>query len=80
LLLRGRLVTAGYPVLAVATSSSIDDLGQLRPGDSLTMRPCSVAEAVAEARRRRNELDKLTERVRAAFTACGLASIMSDDH
>jgi len=80
MLLRGRLVTAGYPVLAVATSSSIDDLGQLRPGDRLSMRQCSVTDAVAEARRRRNELDKLTERVRAAFTACGLASIMSDDH
>ena len=35
ILLRGRLVTAGYPVIAVVTTESLDLLGQVRPGDEV---------------------------------------------
>ena len=42
---RGRGVTAGYPVLAVVTSPSLDVLAQARPGHTVTFRKTTVAEA-----------------------------------
>ena len=63
-LLYGRLVTAGYPVPYVATSSSLDVLGQARPGDRLELRQVPLADAVSRARSRREELRLLA--VRAA--------------
>ena len=37
-LLYGRLLTAGYPIPYVATTVSLDTLGQVRPGDQLVLR------------------------------------------
>ncbi len=76
ILLRGRLVTAGYPVVAVVTTASLDVLGQVGPGDSLALRFCGVAAARATLRQRVAERSALTERVRSAFTAKGLSQIL----
>ena len=71
-LLRGRLVTAGYPVAGVATTVAVDRLAQARPGDVVSFRTVTVADAVAEVRRRAAELDTLASAVRRAFRAAGL--------
>jgi biotin-dependent carboxylase-like uncharacterized protein len=71
-LLYGRLLTAGYPVPYVATTVSLDTLGQVRPGDQLVLRPTDVPSAVAELLQRRRELDEVAERATTALHASGL--------
>jgi allophanate hydrolase subunit 2 len=66
---RGRGVTAGYPVLAVVTSTGLSSLGQARPGHSIRFRRRSLPEAVAAYRTQRASINALTERVRTVFTA-----------
>lgn len=79
-LLRGRLVTAGYPVVGVATAASVDRLGQARPGDSVVFRGCSTVEAVTAARRRQAELVELSLRVHTVLGAAGLAHVLDAAH
>jgi 5-oxoprolinase (ATP-hydrolysing) subunit C len=79
-LLRGRFVSAGYPIVAVATATAIDRLGQVRPGDALSFRVRTVADAVAELRRREDELHRLAGRVRTAFGAAGIGSVVDPAH
>ncbi|NUT50605.1 MAG: biotin-dependent carboxyltransferase family protein, partial [Saccharothrix sp.] len=50
---RGRPVTAGYPVAAVATKVAQDALGQVRPGQVVRFRRRTVAAAVAAHRDQR---------------------------
>ncbi len=71
-LLRGRLVTAGYPVVAVVTTESLDRLGQVRPGTSLRFALCDADAARALLRRASTERAILAGRVREAFTASGI--------
>ena len=71
-LLRGRLVTAGYPVLGVATTVATDRLAQARPGDLIRFRPVTTADAVADARREAAAVTELARRVRAALRASGV--------
>ena len=71
-LLRGRLVTAGYPVLGVATTVAVDRLAQARPGDRIRFRPCTTAEAVAAARQQAATVTELERRVHAALRASGV--------
>lgn len=66
---RGRGVTAGYPVLAVVTSGSLDVLAQVRPGQSLRFRHISSTEAAVRARADLVELDALRLRVGSVFAA-----------
>ncbi|MDP3952951.1 biotin-dependent carboxyltransferase family protein [Microbacterium sp.] len=66
---RGRGVTAGYPVLAVVTSASLDVLAQVRPGQRLRFRRVTAAAASARARADRVALDALRLRVQTVFTA-----------
>ena len=66
---RGRGVTAGYPVLAVVTTSSLDVLAQVRPGQRLRFRRVSPADAAARARADRVELESLRRRVQSVFAA-----------
>ncbi|MGH3996248.1 MAG: biotin-dependent carboxyltransferase family protein [Pseudonocardiaceae bacterium] len=80
MLLRGRLVTAGYPVLAVVTSESLDRLGQAGPGATVQVRVCELHEARRKLHRRRDNRRELAERVRTAFIASGLAQIISAGH
>jgi biotin-dependent carboxylase-like uncharacterized protein len=64
---RGRGVTAGYPVLAVVTSTGLSALGQTRPGQSVRFRRRTVTEAVAAYRSQRADIDALRARVHAVF-------------
>ncbi len=66
---RGRGVTAGYPVLAVVTSGSLDVLAQVRPGQHLRFRRLTAADAATRARAELVELEALRLRVRAVFAA-----------
>ncbi|MFG3024601.1 biotin-dependent carboxyltransferase family protein [Streptomyces sp. NPDC048254] len=66
---RGRGVTAGYPVLAVVTSTGLDALGQARPGQAVRFRRRTVAEAVAAYRLQRAGVEALKTRVRTVFDA-----------
>lgn len=71
-LLYGRLLTAGYPVPYVASTVSLDTLGQVRPGDHLVLQETDVPNAVADLLRARRELAEVGERAAAALRACGL--------
>ena len=66
---RGRGVTAGYPVLAVVTSTSLDALGQARPGQKVQFRQVDVHRASDNARAWRVRLDSLRERVANVYEA-----------
>lgn len=72
-LLRGRLVTAGYPVVAVVTTESLDLLGQVRPGDDVRMTLCDGAAARTVLRAQAAERAKLVTRVQCALQAKGIA-------
>jgi len=80
MLLRGRLVTAGYPVIGVVTSESLDRLGQVRPGDSVAVTFCSVESALAKLRKRDAERHALALRVQAAFGSSGLGALIDPAH
>jgi biotin-dependent carboxylase-like uncharacterized protein len=69
---RGRGVTAGYPVLAVVTSRSLDILAQARPGHTITFRKTTVAEATATHRRACLELDRLRSTIQTVFGLLGI--------
>jgi 5-oxoprolinase (ATP-hydrolysing) subunit C len=79
-LLRGRLVTAGYPVIAVVTTESLDRLGQVRPGDQVRLWFCDKETARARLRAAQHQRERLAIRVRAALTASGLADIIDPQH
>ena len=69
---RGRGVTAGYPVLAVVTSRSLDTLAQARPGHTITFRKTTVPEATAKHRAALRELENLRSRVSTVFALLGI--------
>lgn len=71
-LLRGRPVTAGYPVVAVATRTALCALGQVGPGHTVRFRHGSVDDAINRARRQRADLDELARRVRTAYDELGI--------
>ena len=66
---RGRGVTAGYPVLAVVTTTSLDLLGQARPGHQVRFRQQAVREAVAVQRIQSAAIDRLAGRTTGIFSA-----------
>lgn len=72
ILLRGRLVTAGYPVIAVVTTESLDLLAQVRPRDDVRMTLCDSASARGMLRAKAAEREALAARVRCALGANGL--------
>ncbi|MGC7100940.1 biotin-dependent carboxyltransferase family protein [Amycolatopsis lurida] len=72
---RGRGVTAGYPVLAVVTATSLCALGQARPGHPIRFRRRSVAEAVAAHRAQHAAVLALRERVTTVFDALDLPAL-----
>jgi biotin-dependent carboxylase-like uncharacterized protein len=69
---RGRGVTAGYPVLAVVTSRSLDVLAQARPGHRITFRKTTVPEATAKHRAALGELETLRSTVGTVFSLLGV--------
>ncbi|MCP3426688.1 biotin-dependent carboxyltransferase family protein [Rothia sp. AR01] len=68
---RGRGVTAGYPVLGVVTSTSLDTLGQLRPGQSAVFRHVDAMQARSDVRAWRKALDALRTNVTTVFSSLG---------
>lgn len=79
-LLRGRFLTAGYPVLAVATSVAVDRLGQVAPGDRLSFKAVSTETARAALRAREDTLLALAARSATALASVGLAGAIDDHH
>lgn len=74
LLHRGRGVTAGYPVLAVATTRALDLLGQARPGHTINFRKTTVTEATATHRAACLELERLRGTVQTVFGLLGVGT------
>ncbi|MFJ9704888.1 biotin-dependent carboxyltransferase family protein [Streptomyces sp. NPDC101234] len=64
---RGRGVTAGYPVLAVVTATSLSALGQVRPGQTIRFRHRTTAQAITAYRAQRTAVDALRTRVHSVF-------------
>ena len=79
-LLRGRPVTAGYPVVGVATATSLDLLGQVRPGDRVSFRVRPEPDAIAALRRRQRRLEELARRVDTVYRHIGLGHVVDDGH
>ncbi len=69
---RSRTLTAGYPIVAVATKASLPLLGQASPGRKMTFRWVSQAAAVDRWREQQRLLCELEDRVRTLFAAVGL--------
>lgn len=79
-LLRGRLVTAGYPVVAVLTRPAIDRLSQARPGDRVTVELVDAAAARADIERTESEHCETAQRVATALEARGLSHLVDPEH
>lgn len=79
-LLRGRFVTAGYPIVAVAATTALDRLGQVRPGDRISFRLRTAESTRAELRERERRLAELAGRVDRAYRHVGLAGVVHEDH
>lgn len=73
---RGRGVTAGYPVLAVVTPVSLDDLGQVRPGQRVCFRHITVEHAAQDMQEWRLRLEQLRRRVMTIYSALGLSDLL----
>jgi len=69
---RGRGVTAGYPVLGVVTSTSLDTLAQVRPGQQVRFQRTDVHTAVDRKRSQHQRILALADRVGNAFTSLGI--------
>jgi allophanate hydrolase subunit 2 len=69
---RSRTLTAGYPIVAVAATSSLPMLGQASPGRRMTFRWVSHQAAVEQYREQQRLLGTLEDRVRNLFAAVGL--------
>lgn len=69
---RSRTLTAGYPIVAVATKASLPLLGQASPGRKMSFRWVSQEAAVARWREQQRLLCALEERVHSLFAAVGL--------
>lgn len=69
---RGRGVTAGYPVLAVATRAGLSQLGQVRPGDSVRFMHTTVEDAVRAHQHQSAAIERLCTRVATAFDALSI--------
>ena len=74
-LLRGRLLTAGYPVVGVATTVAVDRLAQARPGDVLRFRGCTPADGIRAAREQAATVEHLGHAVREALASLGLGRV-----
>ncbi|WP_284748988.1 biotin-dependent carboxyltransferase family protein [Amycolatopsis sp. RTGN1] len=66
---RGRGVTAGYPVLAVVTTTGLSALGQARPGQTVRFRRRTVEDAVSARISQHHAIRALHRRVSTVFHA-----------
>jgi 5-oxoprolinase (ATP-hydrolysing) subunit C len=74
-LLRGRMLTAGYPVIAVASTTAQSILGQLQPGDRMRFQLVTIAEAVRSARKEREAIDGVAAAMSRITRSLGLDSL-----
>lgn len=79
-LLRGRPVTAGYPVVAVVTAAMVDRLGQVRPGDRVLLRRCGQAAARAAVTEMERGLVDLARRTARVYHHIGLGRLVHPGH
>jgi len=70
---RARSLTAGYPIVAIATSASLATLGQAGPGRLLAIRWTSIEDAVAAYRAQQAAVDAAEAVAASLFDAVGLA-------
>jgi len=68
------LVERGYPVLAVATTTSLNILGQARPGHQVRFRRQTLAQAVAGQRMQAAAINSLARRTTSLFPHLSEAS------
>lgn len=80
ILLRGRLLTAGYPVVAVLTRSAIDQASQAAPGTKISLAVVAMDVAQRELIEKEETLRKLSLRVAQAFSTRGWNHLLSPDH
>lgn len=66
---RGRGLSAGYPVVGVISSPSMNTLSQLAPGATIRFTPTTTATAVQERRRQEQELTTVCEQMRSLLDA-----------
>lgn len=77
ILLRGRLVTAGYPVVAVLTKHSIDKVSQARAGDQITISLIEMNKAQLELQEIEGKIANTKTRVENAFKSRGWETLLS---
>jgi len=77
ILLRGRLVTAGYPVVAVLTKGSIDKVSQARAGDQITISLIEMSKAQLELQEIEGKITNTKTRVENAFRSRGWEALLS---
>jgi allophanate hydrolase subunit 2 len=77
ILLRGRLVTAGYPVVAVLTKGSIDKVSQARPGDQISISLIEMDKALVELQEIESRIVNTKTRVKNAFISRGWQALLS---
>lgn len=80
ILLRGRLLTAGYPVVAVLTRSAIDQASQATPGTKVTIAVVDMDVAQRELAEKEHLLGQLSVRVAQAFSTRGWQQLLAVDH
>lgn len=79
ILMRGRPLTAGYPVPAVVARSSHSALGQLRPGDTVSLRMTTPSRSLHLVRTQEERLADLRRRCSGMFAAGHLFPVRSSD-
>jgi biotin-dependent carboxylase-like uncharacterized protein len=80
ILLRGRLLTAGYPVVAVLTRSAIDQASQATPGTRISLVMVDMESAKRELIDKEIALQKISQRVAQAFETRGWGQLLAPDH
>lgn len=79
-LLRGRPLTAGYPIPLVVGRGWHSLLGQIRPGDTVTLTPTSTAHSLALAHKQVDLLHRARTLCRNAFEASEIFSEPMPEH
>ena len=77
ILLRGRLLTAGYPVVAVLTRSAIDQASQATPGTKVSLVVVDMESAKRELAEKELLLGQLSLRVAQAFGTRGWQQLLA---
>lgn len=80
ILLRGRLLTAGYPVVAVLIRNAIDQASQATPGTKISLVVVDMESAKRELVDKEIALRQISQRVAQAFETRGWRQLLAADH